>query len=129
MSIENTNGYGSMYGVVDSMRNMADAMEQLLRFLPEDFVWPTIFEVSPFSVYAEWGRDDTTSGSVERAVWLVASPEGVVINANFRPDWPGCGAADFDAAMAAEWLQQLTITWEWEASREGDRTSSSLKRS
>ena len=128
MPIENANGHGSMYGVVDSMHNMTDAMEALLLHLPADFVWPTIFNVSPFSAYAEWGRDDSTSGSTERAVWLVASPEGVVMNANFRPGWPDCGAADFDAQTAAEWLQQLTNNWEWEASREGGRTSSSMRR-
>ena len=49
-----------MFGVVDSMRNMADAMDELLRFLPEKFVWPTVINASPFSVIAEWGRDNFT---------------------------------------------------------------------
>ena len=121
MSIESRGGYGSIYGVVDSMRNMTCAMEQLLRFLPENFVWPTIATVSPFSVYWEWGqRDDTTEGGKRKgSVWIVASPEGVVMNADFRPDWPDCGASDFDAETAAGWLRELTKNWEWDASRSG----------
>ena len=37
MDIENSPGHGSMFGVVDSMRNMTSAMEELLRFLPNKF--------------------------------------------------------------------------------------------
>ena len=59
MTIEGKEGLGSMYGVVDSMRNMTRAMEELLEFLPQDYVWPTNVNVSPFSVYAEWGRDSS----------------------------------------------------------------------
>ena len=130
MSIENNSGYGSMYGVVDSMRNMTSAMEQLLQFLPENFVWPTIATVSPFSVYLEWGhRDETTAGGERRGcVWIVAGPDGVVMNADFRPDWPDCGASGFDAETAAGWLRELTQNWEWDASRSGTGTSSSLRR-
>ncbi len=105
-------GHGSMFGVTGSMRNMTEAFEGLLQFLPKDFVWPTMVDVSTFSVYAEWGRNsadvdaavevhdllehDTIQG-VQRAVWLVAYPDGVKMNANFRPGWPECGASDFDA--------------------------------
>ncbi len=128
MAIENSEGYGSMFGVVDGMRYMTNAMEELLRFLPKDFVWPTIMEVSPFSVYAEWGRDDTQEKTGE-AMWIVARPEGVVMNANFRPDWPACGASEFDAQTAARWLQELTKNWTWDASRSNGRTESSLSRS
>ena len=127
MAIENSQGHGSMFGVVDSLRNMTNAMEQLLQFLPEDFVWPTILDVSPYSVYAEWGRDNTEEGTGE-SMWIVARPEGVVMNANFRPDWPACGASDFDAQTAAGWLKELTKNWTWDASRSNGRTQSSLSR-
>ena len=92
--------------------------------------------VEAFSVYAEWGRysadvdatvenhdlleDDTIQG-VERAVWLVAVPEGVKMNANFRPDWPMCGVSDFDAYTAAVWLRELTANWEWSATQTNGR--------
>ena len=127
MGIENSHGNGSMFGVVDSMRNMASAMEELLPFLPENFVWPTILTASPFSVYAEWGRDDTEERGKE-SVWIVATPDGVRMNANFRPDWPDCGASEFDAHVAAEWLQDLTKNWKWDASHYDGRTQSSLSR-
>ena len=38
MGIENSQGHGSMFGVVDSLNNLASAMTELLQFLPEDFV-------------------------------------------------------------------------------------------
>ena len=120
-------GYGSMFGVAGSMRNMADTFEALLRFLPKNFVWPTIVDVSPFSVYAEWGRQKTTD-RMERSVWFIADPNGVKMNANFRPGWPECGASDFDAQTAARWLQELTANWEWSATQNGSITSSSLQR-
>ena len=56
MSVEGTQGNGSMYGAVDCLRNMSQAMEELLAHLPANFVWPTIVNVSPFSVYVEWGQ-------------------------------------------------------------------------
>ena len=128
MTIENSDGNGSMFGVVDSLNNLASAMTELLKFLPQDFVWPTIQDVSPFSAYAEWGRDDTTE-DMDKSVWLIASPEGVVMNADFRPNWPECGASEFDAKIAAEWLLELTKDWEWEATRgQGGNISSSLRR-
>ena len=128
MVIESTNSNGSMFGVVDSLNKLAGAMTELLRFLPEDFVWPTIQHVSPFSACAEWGRDDTTE-DMDKSVWLIASPEGVVMNASFRPNWPECGASDFDAKIAAEWLLELTKDWEWNATRRPDgKISISLRR-
>ena len=47
----------------------------------------------------------------------MADPEGVKMNADFRPDWPDCGASEFDAKTAAGWLEELTRSWEWDASR------------
>ena len=38
-AIENVDGRGSMYGVVDSMRQLTRAFEELLKFLPADFMW------------------------------------------------------------------------------------------
>ena len=116
-------GQGSMFGVVSSMRNMIQAFEELLRFLPDNFIWPTILEVSPFSAYAEWGRRDTTEERMVKSVWMVADPSGVRMNANFRPGWPECGAADFDARTAAGWLQELTKNWEWSASQSDGRST------
>ena len=129
MGIEGSQGNGSMFGVVDSLRNMTSAMEETLRYLPGNFVWPTIVTVSSFSVLLEWGqRDNTTEHSTE-TVWIIASPEGVKMNANFRPDWPECGASDFDAKIAAEWLLGLTKNWEWSSERGSDGiTSSTLRR-
>lgn len=120
-------GRGSMFGVVSSMRNMTQAFEGLLQFLPENFVWPTILDVSPFSVYAEWGRNDATEG-MGRAVWMVADASGVTMNANFRHGWPECGASVFDAQTVAGWLQELTQSWEWSAWQSDGRSESSLSR-
>lgn len=128
MSVEGTQGNGSMYGAVDCLRNMSQAMEELLAHLPANFVWPTIVNVSPFSVYVEWGRRESTTDNERESVWLIASPSGLVMNADFRPDWPGCGAAKFDAKTAAGWLLELTKNWEWSAEDNGSRTSSSLRR-
>ena len=128
MDIENSPGHGSMFGVVDSMRNITSAMEELLRFLPNKFVWPTIVTVSPFSVYVEWGRRNNIEEGRREAVWVIASPEDVRMNADFRPDWPDCGASAFDAQVAAGWLQKLTTNWEWDASRSDGRTTVSLRR-
>ena len=127
MGIENSTDHGSMFGVVDSMQNMTRAMEELLQFLPRDFVWPTNVSVSTFMVYAEWGRDDSRERATE-SVWLVATPEGVRMNADFRPDWPNCEVLEFDAATAAGWLQELTKNWEWDASQSDGRSGSSLSR-
>ncbi len=126
MGIENSQGHGSMFGVVDSLNNLASAMTELLQFLPEDFVWPTILNASPFSAYAEWGRDSTTE-NLRGVVWLSVSSEGVKMNADFRPNWPECGASDFDAKIAAEWLLELTKDWEWEATNSNGHISSSLR--
>ena len=126
MGIENTQGYGSMFGVVDSLRNMTQAMEELLKFLPEDFVWPTHVDISPFSAYVEWGRDNSYESGGE-SMWMVADPNGVNMNANFRLGWPECGAANFDAEIAAGWLKELTKNWEWDAHR-GATTGSMLRR-
>ena len=124
--------HGSMFGVTASMRNMTEAFEELLQFLPKEFVWPTIMDVSTFSAYAEWGRDSTedvnppvglhdlehvTIHGEWRAVWLVAYPDRVKMNANFRPGWPECEVPDFDARTAAGWLLELTANWEWSATQ------------
>lgn len=116
------NDRGSMFGIVASMGNMTQAFEELLRFLPKDFVWPTILNVTPFSVYAEWGRDDTTE-SMEKAVWIIADSSSVRMNADFRPGWPECGASDFDARIAAGWLQELTQYWEWQVTQNDKGTT------
>ena len=127
MNIESSDGRGSTFGIVDSLLYMTKAMEELLVFLPADFVWPTVFQASPFSVYVEWGREDTQQKMGE-SVWLIASPEGVVMNTNFRPGWPDCGASEFDAQEAGTWLQELTKNWKWDASRSESRISSSLQK-
>lgn len=125
MVIENSPSLGSMYGCVDSLHNLSSALQEILGYLPDDFVWPTILDAKPFGAYAEWGRHDTQE-EMERSVWITATPEGVKMNANFRPDWPDCGASDFDAQIAAEWLQELTKNWSWNATRSGGHVSSSI---
>ena len=128
MGAESLQGRGSMFGVVDSQRQMVQAMEELLMFLPDDFVWPTQWHISPFSAYVELGRDNSTE-EMTQSVWFTASPEGVKMNANFRPNWPECGASDFDAKVASEWLLELTKNWEWNVTRrDGGGISSSLRR-
>lgn len=127
MSIETSQDHGSMFGVVDSLNNMARALEDLLRYLPDKFVWPTTWRVSPYTIYAEWAREDTEE-EVKESVWLVATPEGVRMNATFRLDWPECGASEFDAQTAANWLLELTKNWRWDAVRTDGRTQSSLSR-
>ena len=111
MGIEGSPGHGSMYGVVDSFRNAANALSELLRHLPADFVWPTNVTVDPSSVYLEWGRDNSEQ-PMGAAVWLMASPEGVVMNSTLQPGWP-CAALDFNAQLAADWLKELTKDWQW----------------
>ena len=135
--------YGSMFGVTASMRNMTEAFEGLLQFLPKDFVWPTMVNVSTFSVYAEWGRlsanvdaavedhdllEHNTIQGVQRAVWLVAFPDVVNMNANFRPGWPRCEVPDFDARTAAGWLRELTANWEWSATQTNGTIRTTLHR-
>ena len=87
MPTEKESSSGSIYGVVDSMRNMTSAMEQLLRFLPENFVWPTLTTVSPFSVLWEWGHRDKylDKWSNKGTVWLVAGPGGCQDERRFSP--------------------------------------------
>ena len=126
-TIENVDGRGSMYGVVDIMRQLTRALEDLLEYLPTDFVWPTIVDAQPFSGYMEWGRDDSTQPS-EHAVWITASPEGVHMNASFPPGWPEVEVLDFDAETAAGWLKDLTRNWIWDARHSGGVNSSSLQR-
>ena len=128
MTIENSPSLGSMFGCVDSLHNLSTALQEILGYLPDDFVWPTILNTAPFSAYAEWGRFDTTE-PMDKSVWITANPEGVKMNANFRPGWPECGVSEFDAKIAAEWLVELTRNWKWDASRGSDGiTRSSLSR-
>ncbi len=125
MGMENAPGHGSMFGVVDSMQNMTRAMAELLQFLPKNFVWPTRMDVSPFIVITEWGRSNLRMG-IRESVWLMARPDGVRMQANFRPDLPDESEAEFDAATAAGWLQELTKNWKWDARRRNGMTSSSI---
>ena len=128
MTIENSPSLGSMFGCVDSLHNLSSALQEILGYLPDNFVWPTILETAPFSAYAEWGLRDSTTETARGAVWIHATPEGVKMNADFRPNWPQCGASDFGAKEAAEWLLELTKNWTWDATRSDGRTSSSLSR-
>ena len=43
MNTEGIDGNGSMYGIVDSMRNATAAMEQLIQFLPADSICLQVF--------------------------------------------------------------------------------------
>ena len=102
-----------MYGVVDNLRNLSKAMDELLPFLPEDFVWPTIVGFSPFQTYLEWGVRDDAQESERGSVWITVGADGIKMNADFRPDWPECGATKFDAELASQWLKELTKNWQW----------------
>ena len=127
MGIEGSENHGSMFGVVDSINNLARALEKLLQFLPSEFVWPTIISASPYSATAEWGRDNASEEMTE-AVWLHANPDGVKMNANFRQGWPDVDPSDFDAQIAAGWLSQLTKNWKWDAQQSNGHISSTLRR-
>ena len=130
MTIERSPSLGSMFACVDSLHNLSTALQEILGYLPDDSEWPTIQESAPFSAYAEWGQRNSVTGKAERgAVWIHATPEGVKMNTDFRPNWPECGASDFDAKIAAGWLLELTKNWKWDASRSADGiTRSSLSR-
>lgn len=106
------------------LQNLAEAFEAMASHLPEDFPPPTILSVGGFSTYAEWGSRDDTSEPMKDAVWMSGSADGVVMNANFREGWPECGASEFDAVVASEWLRALTRDWE----KRGSITSSTLRR-
>ena len=130
MPVEGMNGNGSMYGVVDNMHVMAGVLEELLQYLPKDFVWPSIVGFSPFSAYLEWGHRENTEGREKGNVWLTVNSGGCVrMNYDLRPGWPECGAEEFNAAVCAEWLKELTKNWEWEAGHEGSTTHTQIKRS
>ena len=116
-----------MFEFTQSLRNMADAMEQLDELLGEKFIRPTIFKIGALDVYAEWGRNKSTEATVD-SVWLAAGKDGVVMNANFQEGWPECGASDFDAKRASEWLLDLTRDWEWEVKRDGSSILESIRR-
>ena len=130
MNLEGSPGHGSMFGVVDSMSNLAKAMEDLLRFLPADFVWPTIVKVSPFSIYIEWSARDDTTEYTREAVWIIANPDDITMNDRFGSGQPTRETFEFDPQLAAEWLKQLTKNWKWTAEQGEDGISgSSLQRS
>ena len=124
-NVENVDMHGSMYGLVDSMRHLTKAFEELLEFLPTDFVWPTQISVGPFSIYVEWGRDESTK-PMGKAVWLVADANGVKANASLHPDWLDAKDLDFDAGEVTAWLIYLTQNWDWGATKTGGTISSQL---
>ena len=126
-NIENVGMHGSMYGLVDSMRHLTKAFEELLDFLPPDFVWPTQMGIGPYSIYVEWGRDDPTK-SMGRAVWLVADASGVKANASLHPDSFTAKDLDFVAGDVAAWLIDLTQDWDWGATKTGGIVSSHLSK-
>ena len=112
-----------------SLRHILEALEELDAVLPDGFLRPTRFSIGAYMVNAEWGRNDAKQ-PMNESVWLVARSDGVVMNANFREGWPDCGASEFDAAVAKDWLLDLTQNWEWHSeNREDGRTTESVTRS
>ena len=112
-------------------RTFTAVVEQLSQHLPSNFVWPTTLQIDSQSAYMEWGRLSTdTEDKWEESVWIVIRDRAVHMNANFRPDWPECGAAEFDAQLAAEWLLELTKNWNWSVDVDsgGDRSGVMLGR-
>jgi len=116
-----------MHMFTKSLRNMTNAIAQLDELLGDRFIRPTNYSIGAFSVHAEWGRNASTEPTVD-SVWIIASEDGVVMNANFREGWPDCGASDFDAEQATDWLLDLTKDWEWDYRRNGSTTSESIRR-
>ncbi len=116
-----------MFEFTQSLRNMTDAIGQLDELLGDRFIRPTIFDISAYSVYAEWGRDNSTQPTRD-SVWLCAYEDRVVMNANFRDGWPESGAPEFNAEQAKEWLLDLTRDWKWDFERNGSMTSESIRR-
>ncbi len=111
------------------LRNITEALGELDPHLPDDFPPPTIWKLDTFSAYAEWGSRRDTSDPMQDAVWIIGSPEGVVMNANFREGWPEGGGSEFDAVVASEWLRDLTRDWEWSFERDGSTSRGRLRRS
>ena len=129
-NIESARDDGSMYGVVDSLRNATEAMRQLERFLPDDFMWPTGVHASPGKVTVEWAQAPLReSGSVTLgdSVWLVATPVGVTMHAIFHQEYPHVTGVneEFKAEAMAELLIMLTGGWSWEVMKDGTATWSS----
>ena len=123
-NIESERGDGSMYGVVDSLRNATEAMRQLERFLPNDFVWPTGVHVSPGKVTVEWAQTPLReSGRVTLgdSVWLDATPIGVTMHAIFHQEYPHVTGVneEFKADAMAALLIMLTRDWSWEVMEDG----------
>ena len=93
-------------------RTFTAVVDQLSQHLPSNFVWPTTLQIDSQSAYMEWGRL-CEEDKWEESVWITIKDGAVHMNANFRPDWPECGAAEFDARLAAQWLLDLTKNWKW----------------
>ena len=114
----------SMYGVVDSLRNATEAMRQLARYLPKDFIWPTGVHASPGKVTIEWAQNPLReSGGVTLgdSVWLEATPIGVTMHAIFHQEYPQVMGVneEFKADTMAELLITLTRDWSWEVMEDG----------
>lgn len=123
-NIESERDDGSMYGVVESLRNATEAMSQLERFLPNDFMWPTGLHASPGKVTVEWAQAPLReSGRVTLgdSVWMVATPIGVTMHAIFHQDYPNVTGVneEFRAHAMAELLIMLTREWNWEVMKDG----------
>ena len=126
----NDNNYGPTFGVADSMRNATTAMEELAKFLPDDFMWPTGIHASPGKVTVEWAQaplktsDGVTLGN---SVWLDATPNGVRMHALFRQEYPYVtgGDEEFRAEAVAALLMVLTKDWSWMVMEDGTSTWSS----
>ena len=124
MAIEGQGFNGSMYGAVDSLVMAGRAMEELLAFLPADFMWPTNIDVSPGIVTIEWsheplrGEGRITFGD---GVWLKATTVAVTMHAMFHQEYPHLLGVDeeFKAETMAALLLRLTKDWEWTLMEDG----------
>ena len=108
-----------MYGAVASLRNAVEAMEELVEFLPDDFIWPTDTDIFPNSVTIGWNQIplERDGGTIlGDGVQLRATPTGVTMHAIFRHEDLDVTSIieDFKAEVMAELLLKLTKDWSWE---------------
>lgn len=111
MGTEGKGGKGSMYGAADSLRNLSEAVDELLEYLPENFLWPSELQAGPKKAGALW-RHGSIGGNPD-AVWIIAIPSSVSMDTNMLPEEQQ-GLRPFKARLCAEWLLKAAEKWQWD---------------
>ena len=66
------------------------------------------------------------TGGTDAECALAISPEGVVINANFRPGWPDDGGVPLRRSGSGGMVEGLTKGWRWSVEHDGGFTTTRL---